>query len=151
MVQQNISSLLKTSPVNAFEQVKGMLLNETLDIDVLLLSETWLETRDPSVALCIPGYVLFRNDRRRAIPPDAPHGLPVEQTTNGRNIHGGTAIYARASLKLKLVSALARAALGCEYQQMSIEIKLSQGKTLGMCCGHRPPNTCTPALLDCWI
>ncbi|KAG5861664.1 hypothetical protein JTB14_016820 [Gonioctena quinquepunctata] len=52
----NIRSLF-----TGFQEFKEIVLEN--DIDIMLLSETWLGPDDHSVVVDIPGYTLFRKDR----------------------------------------------------------------------------------------
>ncbi|KAG5894678.1 hypothetical protein JTB14_014327 [Gonioctena quinquepunctata] len=53
--------LLRKSLFTGFQEFKEIVLEN--DIDIMLLSETWLGPDDHSVVVDIPGYTLFRKDR----------------------------------------------------------------------------------------
>ncbi|KAG5868260.1 hypothetical protein JTB14_016413 [Gonioctena quinquepunctata] len=53
--------LLRKSLFTGFQEFKEIVLEN--DIDIMLLSETWLGPDDHSVVVDIPGYTLFRKNR----------------------------------------------------------------------------------------
>ncbi|KAG5881976.1 hypothetical protein JTB14_011145 [Gonioctena quinquepunctata] len=76
--------LLRKSSLTGFQEFKEIVLEN--DIDIMLLSETWLGPDDHSVVVDIPGYTLFRKDRV------------------GRG--GGVGAYVKVSVSMKILQTL---------------------------------------------
>ena len=88
-------------------------------IDILAMTETWLESHHPSATLSVPGFTLFRNDRV------------------GRG--GGTALYVRSGLRPRFAQEHTIQSTGDkQYEQLAVKVDLKGKQQLIFCC-YSPP------------
>ena len=111
-----------------FDEISLLLTGSSLD--VLCLSETWLDETISNSQIGIPGYIIERNDRNRQ--------------------GGGVMMYIRESIDYHLRDDIASCPSIC-IENIWIEIKLSQDRRCLVCCLYRPPSASTAyynAILD---
>lgn len=107
---------------NKVEAIRILLLSRSLDI--LALTETWLDETWNDKELAVVGYNLFRRDR--------------EANNQSRScVGGGIVIYARDSLMGKRRYDLE----SNEMEQMCIEVKQHRYASFFVSSLYRPPNT----------
>lgn len=94
----NVQSLKPGSSSTKFDELKNMLINGHLDI--VGFAETWLKPYVSGKSVSIPGYNLFRNDRR---------------STRG----GGVALYISSNIKARVLLAVSEP--GCEALFLHID------------------------------
>lgn len=108
----NIRSLTKQ-----FDEFKNYVLSEIFDI--ITISETWLSTDISDYVVDIPGYQLYRNDRKHV---------------RG----GGVAIYVRKCKNITNINIIVPDDNGCvEHLWLTA---LINGKKVGIGCVYRPPS-----------
>lgn len=108
----NVRSLTKQ-----FDEFKNYILSESFDI--ITISETWLTADIPDYVVDIPGYQLYRNDRKHV---------------RG----GGVAIYVRKCKNIANINIILPDDNGCvEHLWLTTHIN---GKKVGIGCVYRPPN-----------
>ena len=90
------------------------------DVSVIGLTETWLRNEVKDEEVCIPGFNIFRSDRKSRTNPDFPHG--------------GVAFYVKEDLLVEHVSKFTNGV--CEALVMSIR---NHDVNLGVV--YRPPKT----------
>ena len=86
------------------------------DIDVLCVSETWLQTNTPDVHVSIPNYVLYRNDVGRG---------------------GGVCIYVKKELKTNIINFLLPKQAGVEDLWLIVQSNMYPAVIIG--CVYRHP------------
>ena len=91
------------------------LLNNT-NLDILCISEAWLDNTITDAQVKVDGYAIERNDRNR-------HG-------------GGVAMYIRDTLDYKL-----RDDLDSDTECLWIDLKISSEMNMLLCCLYRPPSS----------
>ena len=96
------------------EEIRFLLLNTGLDI--LCISETWLDEVISQGELHVDGYCLLRRDRNR-------HG-------------GGVTIYVKNGMDYTVRSDLNSDTVECIW----IEINVNKGQPILVCCMYRPPS-----------
>lgn len=97
-----------------FEEIKMCVTSR--DIDVLCVSETWLQTHTPDVFVNIPDYVLYRNDAGRG---------------------GGVCIYVKKEIRTKLIDLALPNKVGVEDLWLSVQCNKHPAILIG--CVYRHP------------
>ncbi len=97
-----------------FDEIKMCVYSR--DIDVLCVSETWLQTNTLDVHVSIPDYVLYRNDAGRG---------------------GGVCIYVRKELRTNIINFLLPKQDGVEELWLSVQSNKHPAVIIG--CVYRHP------------
>ncbi|RUM30450.1 MAG: hypothetical protein DSY42_04590 [Aquifex sp.] len=97
-----------------FDEIKMCVYSR--DIDVLCVSETWLQTNTPDVYVNIPNYVLYRNDVGRG---------------------GGVCIYVKKELRTNIINFLLPKQVGVEDLWLSVQSNMYPAVIIG--CVYRHP------------
>ena len=117
LIHLNIRSLLPK-----IDQLRSALLNNP--VDIITLSETWLNAKLDSTVIAIPGYKHYRLDRR---------------TSNTKKRGGGFLIYVKNNLALEVKELIQLNSLNGDLESQWIEIERRHARNVLICNLYRPP------------
>ena len=110
-----------------FYLVKHTIVRDNLDLFVI--SESWLDPSTTNNDIQIPGYVIFRQDR-------GPH-----------KSGGGIVVYGRNTLKASIINNLSTTT-DANSQQLWLKVQRRKSKSFVLCAAYRPDSESTSRFLD---
>lgn len=102
-----------------FIQVENFVLQN--DIEIFTISETWLNSTVTNKEINIPGYKVYRLDRRH-------------------KKGGGVCAYLRTNLKVVVLKSISKVS-ECGFHQLWLKIQHAKLKSIIVCVAYRPPDT----------